>query len=443
MRRGLAPRPWASSLKGIRRRSAGNAREKAERCAARGRLATSPAARPSPELAGPTPLVQHQRLGACARRDAAASDWAQAPKARRAAPPGRRRDASTPLRPQPAAAGGPRVRRPLRHPLHDRRRETLPWSSSRAAARGSGPGPPGAPSPASTRPSSCTSATWCRSSRAVPTTTAPWARPSTRSAPPGCGNAAVFAAGNHDIGDRPDPTMPTGEATEESLGTWEERHGPSWRSWSAAGVRFLVLNSQLFNTGLESAARQRAWFEAQLAAAGSEPCVLFLHMPPYLGDPGEPWLGPLRQPRRAGPRLAPRSGAPAPGARHVRRTRALPVLRSRRRRGRPLPLLRHTLPVVHQARVLAPLHLGPASGAGPGRRGEAGVLPVPDGRRPRRRTPRAHGGAGGRRRRVLPDHSAAGRVRETGPGTDLASAPVSPCATPWPPGPTCPWPGRR
>ena len=100
-----------------------------------------------------------------------------------------------------------------------------------------------------------------------------------------------FATGNHDIGDRPDPTMPTGEATEESLGTWERRHGPSWRSWSAAGIRFLMLNSQLFNTGLAAAARQRAWFEAQLAAAGSEPCVLFLHMPPYLGDPGEPWLG--------------------------------------------------------------------------------------------------------------------------------------------------------
>ena len=100
-----------------------------------------------------------------------------------------------------------------------------------------------------------------------------------------------FAAGNHDIGDRPDPTMPTGEASEESLDIWEGRHGPSWRSWSASGVRFLVLNSQLFNTGLAAAARQRTWFEAQLAEAGPGPCVLFLHMPPYLRDPDEPWLG--------------------------------------------------------------------------------------------------------------------------------------------------------
>ena len=100
-----------------------------------------------------------------------------------------------------------------------------------------------------------------------------------------------FAAGNHDIGDRPDPTMPTGEATEESLDTWEQRHGTSWQAWDAAGVRFVVLNSQLFNTRLAAHARQRAWFEAQLAEAGCRPCVLFLHMPPYLTDPGEPWLG--------------------------------------------------------------------------------------------------------------------------------------------------------
>ena len=100
-----------------------------------------------------------------------------------------------------------------------------------------------------------------------------------------------FVAGNHDIGDRPDPTMPTGETTAESLAMWEARHGRSWHSWEAAGIHFLVLNSQLLNTPLSAAAEQRAWFEERLAAQGDEPCVLFLHMPPYLRDPREPWLG--------------------------------------------------------------------------------------------------------------------------------------------------------
>ena len=100
-----------------------------------------------------------------------------------------------------------------------------------------------------------------------------------------------FVVGNHDIGDRPDPTMPTGEATGESLDLWTERHGPSWHSWDAAGLHFLVLNSQLLNSHLEAAGQQRAWFETRLAEVGHEPCVLFLHMPPYLHDAAEPWLG--------------------------------------------------------------------------------------------------------------------------------------------------------
>ena len=100
-----------------------------------------------------------------------------------------------------------------------------------------------------------------------------------------------FVAGNHDIGDRPDPTMPTGETTDESLEMWERRHGPSWHTWEAEGIHFLVINSQLLNTRLPAAVVQRAWFEEQLEAFGGEPCVLFLHMPPYLREPREPWLG--------------------------------------------------------------------------------------------------------------------------------------------------------
>ena len=100
-----------------------------------------------------------------------------------------------------------------------------------------------------------------------------------------------FVVGNHDIGDRPDPTMPTGETTDESLDIWVQRHGASWHAWDAAGIHFLVLNSQLFNTRLPVAAEQRAWFEARLNELGHEPCVLFLHMPPYLHGASEPWLG--------------------------------------------------------------------------------------------------------------------------------------------------------
>lgn len=100
-----------------------------------------------------------------------------------------------------------------------------------------------------------------------------------------------FVVGNHDIGDRPDPTMPTGETTEDSLGGWHERFGPSWHAWEHGDLQFIVLNSQLFNTNMVEKDEQRAWFEAQLAQLGDKPLVLLLHMPPYLHDAAEPWLG--------------------------------------------------------------------------------------------------------------------------------------------------------
>lgn len=100
-----------------------------------------------------------------------------------------------------------------------------------------------------------------------------------------------FVVGNHDIGDRPDPTMPTGETTEDSLGGWQARFGPSWHRWEDQGLHFIVLNSQLFNTDMDERDRQRVWFEDQLAEIGDKPIVLMLHMPPYLHDAAEPWLG--------------------------------------------------------------------------------------------------------------------------------------------------------
>ena len=100
-----------------------------------------------------------------------------------------------------------------------------------------------------------------------------------------------FVVGNHDIGDKPDPTMPTRPVSDAELDDWHDRHGPSWSDWKASGVRFFTLNSQILNTTLASATEQRAWIEQRLDAHAGEPCVLFIHLPPYLHDPDEPHLG--------------------------------------------------------------------------------------------------------------------------------------------------------
>lgn len=98
-------------------------------------------------------------------------------------------------------------------------------------------------------------------------------------------------AGNHDVGDKPDPTMPTDWVTDESLRQYHERFGRSWYSWDAAGCHFVVLNSQIMNGPLPEVAEQERWLEADLATSAGKPIFLFMHLSPFLVDEHEQGLG--------------------------------------------------------------------------------------------------------------------------------------------------------
>ena len=105
------------------------------------------------------------------------------------------------------------------------------------------------------------------------------------------GLAVNFAAGNMDIGDKPDPTVPAGWVEPGFLKRWDEDFGKSFYSRSAGDSHFIVLNSQIMNTTLPEAIEQREWVEADLADHGSRRVFIFLHLPPYLVDEDEPGLG--------------------------------------------------------------------------------------------------------------------------------------------------------
>lgn len=100
-----------------------------------------------------------------------------------------------------------------------------------------------------------------------------------------------LAPGNHDVGDKPDPTMPTEWATAESLAAHHARFGRSWFSWDWEDLHFVVLNSQIMNTDLPEAQAQIEWAEADLTGHATRRQFLFLHMPPYLFNAHEPSLG--------------------------------------------------------------------------------------------------------------------------------------------------------
>jgi hypothetical protein len=100
-----------------------------------------------------------------------------------------------------------------------------------------------------------------------------------------------LVAGNHDVGDKPDPTSPADWVSMESLAAYHRRFGPSWYSWDEAGLHFVVLNSQILNSALPEVDEQARWLEADLSARRDQSTFLFLHLAPFLVDPGEPDLG--------------------------------------------------------------------------------------------------------------------------------------------------------
>jgi hypothetical protein len=97
--------------------------------------------------------------------------------------------------------------------------------------------------------------------------------------------------GNHDLGDKPDPTMPTSPVNSEVLAWYHQEVGPSWFSFDHADCHFVGLNSAIMNTGLPEAEEQRRWLEQDLAENGDKRTFLFLHLPPYLWSEKEAYRG--------------------------------------------------------------------------------------------------------------------------------------------------------
>ena len=106
-----------------------------------------------------------------------------------------------------------------------------------------------------------------------------------------CGVTPYYVAGNHDIGDKPDPTAPASHVSREVLDWYHRTLGKSWYSFDQGDCHFVVLNSQIMNGTPVDAAEQEMWTEKDLAQHAEKRLFIFLHMPPYLFDETEPSLG--------------------------------------------------------------------------------------------------------------------------------------------------------
>ena len=93
--------------------------------------------------------------------------------------------------------------------------------------------------------------------------------------------------GNHDMGDKFVEWAPAVVVNEPFLDVYESHFGKDFYAFEYQGCRFLVLNSQVFNSGLTREDDQWRWLEAELAAGDASRTFLFSHYPPYVADPGE------------------------------------------------------------------------------------------------------------------------------------------------------------
>ena len=94
--------------------------------------------------------------------------------------------------------------------------------------------------------------------------------------------------GNHDVGDKTVDWMPAEQVCDAFLATYRKAFGADFHAFDEAGVRFVMLNSLLLNSGLADEARQRAWLERRIDTAGHRRVFLFMHYPPYIYRPDEP-----------------------------------------------------------------------------------------------------------------------------------------------------------
>ena len=108
--------------------------------------------------------------------------------------------------------------------------------------------------------------------------------------------------GNHDIGDKPNNWAPAAGICDDYIGLWHEHFGTDFQSFDHDGDRFVIINAQIINSGLDQEKEQASWLETELASADGKRIFLFSHYPPYftrineienydnIGEPGRTWM---------------------------------------------------------------------------------------------------------------------------------------------------------
>jgi len=97
-----------------------------------------------------------------------------------------------------------------------------------------------------------------------------------------------YVPGNHDVGDKDNPTVPSYVVNEAYQEKFLEFYGPLYQSFDHRGIHFVLINSPILGSGLPHEAEQRDWLEADLKEHRGSRVHVFSHYPPYIHTPREP-----------------------------------------------------------------------------------------------------------------------------------------------------------
>jgi len=96
-----------------------------------------------------------------------------------------------------------------------------------------------------------------------------------------------YVPGNHDIGDKDNPTVPAHIVNESFIEYFKEHYGPTYQSFDHKNIHFIILNTPVLNSGLTEEKDQRKWLEKDLQGNHGKRIHVFSHYPPYLHTPEE------------------------------------------------------------------------------------------------------------------------------------------------------------
>lgn len=102
------------------------------------------------------------------------------------------------------------------------------------------------------------------------------------------GFPVLALAGNHDIGEAPGHARLDQPINDERIRAWTAAFGPMFWHHDLPEWRLIGLDTALMASGREEEHRQRAFLEESLETRGARQAMVFMHMPPFEGEPDDP-----------------------------------------------------------------------------------------------------------------------------------------------------------